>query len=116
MHIKGLYIRAKSINTWCPVRIMNINKKVTSGMQNEKGVDEADLAFRATLDLSATDDNAANFLPSDQQENRHHYVKEFRCYRNTLLVRLAVFVFFVVLVTLLETLQPGKAGILTATL
>ena len=75
--------------------------------------DETDATvFRATLDLRAD----ADVEDAAPLSGRH----ESRCIRSiwmghrTLLMRLAVFIFFVLLITLLETLLPDKKGIIGA--
>lgn len=75
--------------------------------------DDTDLTFRATLALNELSTAATVDTCTTGQ---HTY--QFGCIRNhkTLLLRVAVFVFFAVLITLLETLLPGKVGFILSAL
>ena len=76
--------------------------------------DEADLTFKATFSLDT--------LAEQEQQTLHTYepsgLPRF-CTRGvwkehkTLLYRLALFVFFTLLITLFETVFPGKTGLLS---
>jgi hypothetical protein len=76
--------------------------------------DETDLNFRATLELNTLCDEHDGAV---HVNNRHDSVHTM-CIRGlwtghkTLLYRAAVLIFFILLVTLLETLLPSKTGII----
>lgn len=88
------------------------------GIMTSMSVDESDATFRATLELNTLVDETcavpvATELGSHRRQNNLNLVTSLWTGHRSLLIRLAVFVFFVILVTLLETLVPGKLGILT---
>lgn len=77
--------------------------------------DETDATvFRATLDLRADADVEDAVPLSGRHESR--CIRTIWMNHRPLLMRLAVFVFFVLLITLLETLLPDKKGIIGALL
>ena len=76
--------------------------------------DETDATlFRATLDLRA-DDVEGGVPRADRYDAQAHCIRAIWMGHKTLLVRVAVFLFFVLLITLLETLLPDKKGIIGA--
>ena len=85
------------------------------GMATSK--DETDLSLRATIALSTIAEEMTCEEPhAVAQTHNRGRVHQFCAHglwsnHKTLLWRLAIFVFFSILVTLLETLLPGKTGI-----
>jgi hypothetical protein len=73
--------------------------------------DETDLTFQAAITLDTTGDNPMVTVAPPQQVNRFS-IRDIWTGHQTLLVRLAIAVFFILLITLLETLIPGKSGVI----
>ena len=73
--------------------------------------DESDLAFQATINLNTLgDDPAVAVAPHGASR---FSIRDIWTGHQTLWVRLAIVVFFILLITLLETLLPGKSGMVT---
>jgi hypothetical protein len=73
--------------------------------------DETDLTFQAAITLETTGDiPVVTVAPSDRAER--FSIKDIWTGHRTLLVRLAIAIFFILLITLLETLLPGKSGMI----
>ena len=73
--------------------------------------DETDLAFQAAITLETTGDSPV--LTVAQPAHAESFsIKDIWTGHRTLLVRLAVAIFFILLITLLETLLPGKSGMI----
>jgi hypothetical protein len=73
--------------------------------------DESDLTFQAAVTFDTTGDNpVATAAPSNPVER--FSIKDIWTGHRTLLVRLAVAIFFILLITLLETLLPGKSSMI----
>jgi len=79
--------------------------------------DESDLTFKATFNLNTIAEEGAlqEGTTNTCSRNRLHTscMRSVWADHKTLLYRLAVFVFFTILITLLETIMPNKMGILT---
>ena len=73
--------------------------------------DETDLTFQAAITLDTTGDNPMVPVAPPHQANRFS-IRDIWTGHQTLLVRLAIVVFFILLITLLETLLPGKSGMI----
>jgi hypothetical protein len=74
-------------------------------------VDETDLTFQAAITLDTAGDNpVVRVAPTDREER--FSIKGIWTGHRTLLIRLAVAIFFILLITLLETLLPGKSGMI----
>jgi hypothetical protein len=76
--------------------------------------DESDLTFHATIDLNTlpVDAEAPTARPADRSRTCF-CTRSFWTNHATLLYRVALFIFLTLLITLLETLFPGKIGTLT---
>jgi hypothetical protein len=73
--------------------------------------DESDLTFQAAITFDTTGDNpVVTVAPPSTVES--FSFRDIWTGHRTLLVRLAVAIFFILLITLLETLLPGKSGII----
>ena len=73
--------------------------------------DESDLTFQATINLNTLgDDPAVTVAP---HRASRFSIRDIWTGHQTLWVRLAIVVFFILLITLLETLLPGKSGMVT---
>jgi hypothetical protein len=73
--------------------------------------DEPDLTFQAAITLDTTGDSPVVTIAPPGQAERFS-VKDIWTGHRTLLVRLAIAIFFTLLITLLETLLPGKSGMI----
>ena len=73
--------------------------------------DESDLTFQAAITLDTAGDNSVVTVVPPRRANRFS-IREIWSGHQTLLVRLAIVVFFILLITLLETLLPGKSGMI----
>jgi hypothetical protein len=73
--------------------------------------DEIDLTFQAAITLDTTGDNPVVTVAPAQRAERFS-IKDIWTGHRTLLTRLAVAIFFILLITLLETLLPGKSGMI----
>ena len=73
--------------------------------------DESDLTFQAAITLDTAGDNAVVTVVPPHRVNRFS-IRDIWTGHQTLLVRLAIVVFFILLITLLETLLPGKSGMI----
>jgi Fe2+ transport system protein B len=76
-----------------------------------KHADETDLTFQAAITLDTNGDDPVVNVATPQQVNRFS-VRDIWTGHRTLLVRLVVAIFFILLITLLETLLPGKSGVI----
>jgi len=74
-------------------------------------VDESDLRFQAAITLDTAGDNSVVTVAPPHRVNRFS-IRDIWTGHQTLLVRLAIVVFFILLITLLETLLPGKSGMI----
>ena len=76
--------------------------------------DDTDLTFKATFSLNtlAEEETLAQQTVHTYERNRYCTSAPWLAHK-TLLVRVAVFIFFALLVTLLETAFPDKTGFLT---
>jgi hypothetical protein len=73
--------------------------------------DETDLTFQAAITLETTGDTpVVTVAPTDRAERFSK--KDIWTGHRTLLIRLAIAIFFILLITLLETLLPGKSGMI----
>ena len=82
-----------------------------SYIMSTERVDETDLTFQAAITLETTGDNPVlTVAPPAHVES--FSIKDIWTGHRTLLVRLAVAIFFILLITLLETLLPGKSGMI----
>ena len=90
------------------------------GMATTK--DETDLSLRATIALSTIAEEMTCEEPHVAvQTNNRGRVHQFCAHglwsnHKTLLWRLAIFIFLTMLITLLETVLPGKTGIISRVL
>ena len=73
--------------------------------------DESDLTFQAAITLDTAGDNSVVTVAPPRRVNRFS-IREIWSGHQTLLVRLVIVVFFILLITLLETLLPGKSGMI----
>jgi uncharacterized protein (DUF983 family) len=71
-------------------------------------VDESDLTFQAAITLDTAGDNPVVTVSPSRQVERFS-VRNIWSGHETLWVRLAITVFFILLITLLETLLRGKS-------
>jgi len=72
--------------------------------------DESDLTLQATINLNTLgDDPAVTVAPRASRFS----IRDIWTGHQTLWVRLAIVIFFILLITLLETLLPGKSGMIT---
>ena len=84
--------------------------------------DETDLSLRATIALSTvaeemTCDEPCAATQADSRRRPHLFCAHgLWTNHKTLLWRLAIFIFLTILITLLETVLPGKTGIITRVL
>ena len=85
--------------------------------------DETDLSLRATIALTTTiaeqmtSDEPCTAPQADNRRRPHMFcVHGLWSNHKTLLWRLAIFIFLTILITLLETVLPGKTGIITRVL
>ena len=76
-----------------------------------ENADESDLTFQAAITLDTTGDNPVVTIAPPHQAKRFS-IRDTCTGHQTLLVRLAIAVFFILLITLLETLIPGKSGMI----
>jgi hypothetical protein len=74
-------------------------------------VDETDLTFQAAVTLETTGDSHV-LTVSPPAHAGSVSIKDIWTSHRTLLVRLAVAIFFILLITLLEKLLPGKSGMI----
>jgi hypothetical protein len=85
----------------------------------ENSNDESDLTFHTTIELNTLPAEvcveASTVSPPDRSR-MCMCTRSFWANHTTLLYRVALFVFLTVLITLLETLFPGKIGALTSLL
>ena len=72
--------------------------------------DESDLTFQAAITLDTTGDDPA--VTVNPHRVKRFSIRDIWTGHQTLLVRLAIVVFFILLITLLETLLPGKSGMI----
>jgi len=83
----------------------------------EASRDESDLTFKATLALNTVPEASGEEQDVEREHPRHQ--RHVFCTidmvtgHKTLLLGLVTFIFFVLLITLLETMLPGKTGILS---
>jgi len=80
-------------------------------MMSAKNTDESDLTFQAAITFDTTGDNPVVTVAPPHPVERFS-IKDIWTGHRTLLVRLAVAIFFIFLITLLETLLPGKSGMI----
>ena len=73
--------------------------------------DESDLIFQATLNLNTLGDDPV--VAAAPHRTSRFSIRDIWTGHQTLLVRLAIVIFFILLITLLETLLPGKSGMIT---
>jgi hypothetical protein len=79
-------------------------------IMSSEHVDESDLTFQAAITLDTAGDNPV--VTVKPHRVKRFSFKDILTGHQTLLVRLAIVVFFVLLITLLETLLPGKSGMI----
>jgi hypothetical protein len=73
--------------------------------------DEGDMTFQAAITFDTTGDNPVETVAPPNPVESVSFRDIWTCHR-TLLVLLAVAIFFILLITLLETLLPGKSGMI----
>jgi hypothetical protein len=83
-------------------------------MMSSEHVDESDLPFQVAITLDTAGENPVVTIKPHRA--KRFSFKDISTSHQTLLVRLAIVVFFVLLITLLETLLRGKCGIIARTL
>jgi hypothetical protein len=76
-----------------------------------ENADESDLTFQAAITLDTTGDNPVVTIAPHHQAKRFS-VRDTCTGHQTLLVPLGIAVFFIPLITVLETLIPGKPGMI----
>jgi hypothetical protein len=75
---------------------------------SKEHADESGLTFQAAITLNTLgDDQTVSATP---RRVKRFSIRDIWTRHQTLLVRLAIVVFFILLITLLETLLPGKSG------
>jgi hypothetical protein len=80
-------------------------------MMSAKHLDESDLTFQAAITFDITGDNPVVTVAPPHPVERFA-IKDIWTGHRALLVRLAVAIFFLLLITLLETLLLGKSGMI----
>jgi hypothetical protein len=78
-------------------------------MMSPKSADGSDLTFQAAVTFDTTGDNPVVTVAPPHPVERFSIKDNWTGHR-MLLVRLAVAIFFLLLITPLETLLPGKSG------
>jgi hypothetical protein len=77
-------------------------------IMSSEHADERDLTFQAAITLDTAGDNPV--VTVKPHRAKRFSFKDIWTGHQTLLVRIAIVVFFILLITLLERLIPGKSG------